>query len=195
MDCKHCGVILTEKNLTAFRWRRSQERSTVIRRRDFLVNSGLVSALATTGESQMQHQLAGLSLSPAAFTKYVDPLPVPEKARPLRKGHYRIVMREFQAKIHRAAHLVIARHPGVRQQRAVFVQHLQRELVAGARGKMVYATGDADEGIWSAGQVQGLIHDIPSCAELVSRIMRDAEAIIQGRFEGMMSGSRRQAAE
>ena len=54
-----------------------------------------------------------------------------------------------------------------------------RELVAGARGKMVYATGDADEGIWSAGQVQGLIHDIPTCAELVSRIMRDAEAIIR----------------
>jgi nitronate monooxygenase len=43
--------------------------------------------------------------------------------------------------------------------------------------------------------VQGLIHDIPSCAELVSRIMRDAEAIIQSRLEGMMSGARRQAAE
>ena len=70
-----------------------------------------------------------------------------------------------------------------------------RELVAGARGKMVYATGDADEGIWSAGQVQGLIHDIPSCAELVSRIMRDAEAIIRSRLEGMMSGARREAAE
>ena len=66
-----------------------------------------------------------------------------------------------------------------------------RELVAGARGKMVYATGDADEGIWSAGQVQGLIHDIPTCAELVSRIMRDAEAIIQSRLEGMMSGAQR----
>ena len=70
-----------------------------------------------------------------------------------------------------------------------------RELVAGARGKMVYATGDADEGIWSAGQVQGLIHDIPTCAELVGHIMHDAEAIIQGRLAGMMSGSHRQAAE
>jgi hypothetical protein len=40
-----------------------------------------------------------------------------------------------------------------------------------------------------------LIHDIPSCAELVSRIMRDAEAIIQSRLEGMLSGDRRQAAE
>jgi nitronate monooxygenase len=70
-----------------------------------------------------------------------------------------------------------------------------RELVAGARGKMVYATGDADEGIWSAGQVQGLIHDIPTCAELVSRIMHDAETIIRSRLEGMMSGAQRQAAE
>jgi len=70
-----------------------------------------------------------------------------------------------------------------------------RELVAGARGKMVYATGDADEGIWSAGQVQGLIHDIPTCAELISRIMRDAEAIIRSRFEAMLSGGQREAAE
>ena len=61
-------------------------------------------------------------------------------------------------------------------------------------GKLVY-TGDADHGIWSAGQVQGLIHDIPSCAELVSRIMREAEAIIESRLEGMMSGNRREAAE
>jgi nitronate monooxygenase len=60
---------------------------------------------------------------------------------------------------------------------------------------MVYATGDADEGIWSAGQVQGLIHDIPSCAELISRIVRDAEAIMRERFEAMMSGGKRQAAE
>jgi nitronate monooxygenase len=70
-----------------------------------------------------------------------------------------------------------------------------RELVAGARGKMVYSTGDADQGIWSAGQVQGLIHDIPSCSELISRIMREAEAIIRSRLDGMMSGSRREAAE
>jgi nitronate monooxygenase len=70
-----------------------------------------------------------------------------------------------------------------------------RDLVAGARGKMVYAAGDADQGIWSAGQVQGLIHDIPSCAELVSRIIRDAEVIIGNRLERMMSGSQREAAE
>jgi nitronate monooxygenase len=70
-----------------------------------------------------------------------------------------------------------------------------RELVAGSRGKMVYVTGDTDEGVWSAGQVQGLIHDIPSCADLVSRIMHDAKAIIRARLETMLSGSARQAAE
>jgi nitronate monooxygenase len=70
-----------------------------------------------------------------------------------------------------------------------------RELVAGARGKMVYATGDSDEGIWSAGQVQGLIQDIPSCAELVSRIVREAESIIRARLERMIVQPQREAAE
>jgi NADH:quinone reductase (non-electrogenic) len=62
-----------------------------------------------------------------------------------------------------------------------------RDLVAGARGKVVYETGDPDHGIWSAGQVQGLIHDVPTCADLIHRIVADAEAIIRGRLEGMIS--------
>jgi nitronate monooxygenase len=60
------------------------------------------------------------------------------------------------------------------------------ELVAGTRGKVVYETGDPDHGIWSAGQVQGLIHDVPTCAELIHRIVREAEEIIQGRLAGMV---------
>jgi nitronate monooxygenase len=44
-----------------------------------------------------------------------------------------------------------------------------------------------DEGIWSAGQSQALIHDIPTCAELVSRIMREAEAIIRERLASMIT--------
>jgi integrase/recombinase XerD len=39
--------------------------------------------------------------------------------------------------------------------------------------------GDNDAGIWSAGQVQGLIHDIPTCADLISRMVSGAEQIIQ----------------
>jgi spore coat protein A, manganese oxidase len=45
--------------------------------------------------------MPGVSLNAAGLPKYVDALPVPEKARPLRKGHYRVTMREFQARIHR----------------------------------------------------------------------------------------------
>jgi nitronate monooxygenase len=68
-----------------------------------------------------------------------------------------------------------------------------RELVAGARGKEVYRTGDWKDGIWSAGQVQGLINDIPTCAELISRIVRDAEEIIQRRIGGMIAGGAKKA--
>jgi nitronate monooxygenase len=70
-----------------------------------------------------------------------------------------------------------------------------RELVAGSRGKVVYETGDPDHGIWSAGMVQGLIRDIPTCAELVGRIVADAEAIIRGRLEGCIVERQRAAAE
>ncbi|KAI8085856.1 uncharacterized protein B0P05DRAFT_25061 [Gilbertella persicaria] len=52
-----------------------------------------------------------------------------------------------------------------------------RELVAGARGKQVYVTGDIHYGVWTAGQVLGLIDDIPTCQDLVARIVRDAENI------------------
>jgi len=58
-----------------------------------------------------------------------------------------------------------------------------RELVAGTRGAGVLDAGDMDAGIWSAGQTQGLIHDIPTCKDLVERIMREAEAIIRGRLD------------
>ena len=66
------------------------------------------------------------------------------------------------------------------------VQH----LVSGKRGLQAMKEGDTDGGIWSAGMVQGLIHDIPSVAELVDQIMGDAEAIIDARLAGMReSGS------
>jgi len=58
-------------------------------------------------------------------------------------------------------------------------------FVAGAKGRVVYETGDLEHGIWSAGTSMGLIGDIPTCRELVERIMREAEALIRGRLRGM----------
>jgi nitronate monooxygenase len=62
-----------------------------------------------------------------------------------------------------------------------------KNLVAGSRGATVLDKGEMDAGIWSAGQSQALVHDIPTCADLVSRIVREAEAIIRGRLGLMVS--------
>jgi nitronate monooxygenase len=70
-----------------------------------------------------------------------------------------------------------------------------RHLVAGARGKVVYEAGDPDHGIWSAGMVQGLIHDIPTCKELVTRMVSEAEAIIASRLNRMSGMVGAKAAE
>ncbi|MBW2244622.1 MAG: nitronate monooxygenase, partial [Deltaproteobacteria bacterium] len=57
-----------------------------------------------------------------------------------------------------------------------------RHLVAGAENRKVLQEGDMDAGAWSAGMVAGLIHDIPTCAELIERIVGDAEEMIRDRL-------------
>jgi NAD(P)H-dependent flavin oxidoreductase YrpB (nitropropane dioxygenase family) len=59
-------------------------------------------------------------------------------------------------------------------------------LVRGAQGRLALETGDVDAGLVWAGQVQGLIHDVPSCDELISRIMREARDIIAKRLDKMV---------
>jgi nitronate monooxygenase len=56
------------------------------------------------------------------------------------------------------------------------------ELVGGAKGRMLLETGDMEAGLFWAGQVQGLIHDIPTVAELIERIMSEAVSIIDRRL-------------
>jgi len=62
-----------------------------------------------------------------------------------------------------------------------------RPLVSGAKGRTALETGDLDAGLVWAGQVQGLIHDIPTCADLVGRIVRDAQEIILSRLSTMVT--------
>lgn len=54
-----------------------------------------------------------------------------------------------------------------------------RDLVAGSRGKRVYEDGDLEAGIWTAGMVQGLIHDIAPAGEIVTRTVAEAENILR----------------
>tara|TARA_A100001015_G_scaffold70886_1_gene78545 strand:+ start:5843 stop:6817 length:975 start_codon:yes stop_codon:yes gene_type:complete len=55
-------------------------------------------------------------------------------------------------------------------------------LVQGAKGRELFDTGDLDKGIWSAGMIVGLIDDIPTCHELIARIVSEAEEIINERL-------------
>lgn len=56
------------------------------------------------------------------------------------------------------------------------------ELVSGKAGKMLLETGDLSSGVFWAGMVQGLIHDVPTCKELIDRIMEEAETILDQRL-------------
>ena len=53
--------------------------------------------------------------------------------------------------------------------------------VAGVYPKIMQE-GTMEAGAWSCGMVAGLIHDIPTCKELVDRIISDAESIIHDRL-------------
>ena len=59
--------------------------------------------------------------------------------------------------------------------------------VAGVYPK-VMIEGDMDIGVWSCGMVAGLIHDIPTCKELIDRIMSEADQLIRARLQGLLAG-------
>jgi nitronate monooxygenase len=59
-------------------------------------------------------------------------------------------------------------------------------LVAGAQNRKVLQEGEMDAGAWSCGMVAGLIHDIPTCKELIERIVFGAEEIIRERLASVL---------
>lgn len=60
------------------------------------------------------------------------------------------------------------------------------DLVAGARGRDMLANGDLSRGIFWASQAQGLVHDIPTVAELLDRIEAEAVDLMRNRLTRMM---------
>lgn len=61
-----------------------------------------------------------------------------------------------------------------------------RALVAGSRGIKVFEQGDVELGVWTTGMVQGLITDVPSVAELLERIVAEAESLIRERLRKLI---------
>lgn len=60
-------------------------------------------------------------------------------------------------------------------------------LVKGAKGREGLESGDTEHGIWTAGMVQGIIHDIPSVRELIERLIGEAVEIIGGRLADVVA--------
>ena len=56
-----------------------------------------------------------------------------------------------------------------------------REYVGGVYPR-VMQDGDMDAGAWSCGMVAGLIHDIPSCKDLIEGMMAEADSLIRNRL-------------
>lgn len=56
-------------------------------------------------------------------------------------------------------------------------------FVSGKRGREVFINGDPEHGVWTAGQVIGLIHDIPTCKDLITRIEREAEESLRDKMK------------
>ena len=62
-------------------------------------------------------------------------------------------------------------------------------LASGARGREeVLKNGDMEGGMWWAGQSQGLIHEVASCADVVRTIIGDAQQIITKRLSSQLAG-------
>jgi nitronate monooxygenase len=59
------------------------------------------------------------------------------------------------------------------------------EEVAGVYPKIMLE-GTMEAGAWSCGMVVGLIHDIPTCQQLIDNIMTEANAIIRTRLPGFL---------
>ena len=60
-------------------------------------------------------------------------------------------------------------------------------LVAGVRGReRCIEGGDIDDGIWTVGQVMGLINDIPSCEDLIQTMVKECREVLEQRLQAML---------
>jgi nitronate monooxygenase len=55
-------------------------------------------------------------------------------------------------------------------------------FVSGQVGLKMLENGKVDNGILAVGQSVGLVRDIPTCHELLDRIMAEAEGILKTKF-------------
>lgn len=100
-----------------------------------------------------------------------------------------LVFREFQNTARVARNLISEEILSIsRREGAKFAD--VAHLAAGARGRQaVLAEGNMEDGMWWAGQSQGLICSVASCREVVDSIIAEAQQIIAGRLADTVTGS------
>jgi NAD(P)H-dependent flavin oxidoreductase YrpB (nitropropane dioxygenase family) len=66
----------------------------------------------------------------------------------------------------------------IREQERVGLEELL-PLITGTRNPLVYSEGRLDDAIWSCGQAVGLVKDVPTCQELIDRIIGEARVALE----------------
>ncbi len=61
-----------------------------------------------------------------------------------------------------------------------------KQFMSGLEGKQMIETGDLNKGVFSAGQVIGLIRDVPSVQELFDRIIGEATELMTARLPAVV---------
>jgi len=60
-------------------------------------------------------------------------------------------------------------------------------LLSGLRGLKAIQTGETEDSLFACGQSVGLVYDIPTVNELISRIVKEAKEIIENRLKNIVS--------
>ncbi len=68
-----------------------------------------------------------------------------------------------------------------------------KQYMSGLEGKVMIETGDLNKGVFSAGQVIGMIRDVPTVQELFDRIIGEATDLMTQRLPGMLENGTRSA--
>jgi len=100
----------------------------------------------------------------------------------------RLVFRKFRNTARVARNAISEEISGIEAQAGTTFADIAH-LASGERGRReVLGAGEMDNGMWWAGQSQGLIHDVPTCAELIASIMDEAKAIVASRLPAVLAG-------
>lgn len=157
-------------------------RIPVIASGGFATGSGLVAALAL-GASAINMGTRFVASHEAPVHQNVKDQIVANDERSTQ-----VVFREFNNTA-RVARNAISEEIATRSAKAGATFDDIAELASGARGRQrVLTDGVVDDGMWWAGQAQGLIDSVLSCADIVDGIIREAEQNI-GRLSEELDGA------